>query len=120
MLIAQDREQPSFEVGSWLIARPLVPSLQDGFLHQVFSPIPIAGPGQRKGPQVRRSLHQFSHEGGVRSLVAGLDGPLQAAHKTSQVRRKAVRNQLVVKVTKLLPKMINNRLFERSASIVDQ
>jgi hypothetical protein len=67
---------------------------------------------------VRHSLHQFSHEGMVWSLVASLDGPLQAARQVSQVSGKAVANQLVVIVTKLLPKMIPDRLFERPASTV--
>jgi hypothetical protein len=74
----------------------------------------------REGSQVRHSLHQFSHEGGVWSLVAGLDSTLQAARQVGQVRGEAVTNQLMVKLTKLFPKMVSNRLFERPASIVNQ
>src|SRR5690606_23914820 len=57
-LVAQDREEPGFQIGARLEARLLVPRLHKRFLNEVVCTVRILGKGHGKSPQGRDRRQQ--------------------------------------------------------------
>ena len=60
--VAQDREQPSLQIGAWLEALMLVPSLDQRLLHQVVRLVGVLGQRHCEGAQTGNRAEQIGLE----------------------------------------------------------